>query len=79
MWVMMGCGATRGLAHEGAGDDEQPKGRKRLRGRKGRTAKGNRLKGDVSLSAAAGSTGTVAEWDGTDTGRKKKTKESVAD
>ena len=41
--------------------------------------KGKRLKGDGSSSAAAGSVGTGAEWDGTETGRKKKTKESVAD
>ena len=56
------------------------KGRKRHRGRRWDTAKGKRLKGDGSSSAAEGSTGTVAVWDGTGSGGKKKAKENaVAD
>jgi hypothetical protein len=68
------AGGQRGEAQAEVGKDEEMKGRKRHRGRRGRTVKGKRPKGDGSSSAAEGSTGTVAAWDGTDSGRKKKNK-----
>ena len=53
------------------------KGRKRFRGRRGRTVKGKRQKGAGSSSAAWGSTGTGAVWDSTDSGERKKTREKA--
>ena len=60
----------RGEAQTEVGNDEEFKGRKRHRGRKGRTAKGKRLTGDGSLRTAEGSTGTgvAGGGDGTDSG-----------
>ena len=52
------AGEQRCEAPAMAGKGDELKGRKRLRGRKGRTVQGKRQKGGVSPSGAEGSTGT---------------------
>ena len=65
----------RGGAQAEAGSDEEFKGGKRLpdRGRKGRTAKGKRPKGDGLSSRAEGNTGigVAGGGDGANSGQKK--------
>jgi hypothetical protein len=55
---------TRCEAPAETGKADELKGRKRHRGRKGRTAQGKRHKGGVSPSDAEGSTGTGVAGDG---------------
>ena len=66
----------RGGAQAEAENDKEFKGRKRLRGRKGRTAKGKRPKGAGPPGRAEGSTGigVAGGGDGTNSGQKNKTK-----
>ena len=68
----------RGGARAQAGNDKEFKGGKRLRGRKGRTAKRKRPKGDGSSSRAEGSTGTgvAGEGDGANSGGGKENKKN---
>ena len=74
-------GLTRAMGQGGgaqaeAGNDEEFKGRKRHRGRKGRTAEGKRPKGDGLSSTAEGSTGTgvAGGGDGINSGGTTKNK-----
>ena len=60
------------------GQDDEPKGRKRHRGRKGRTAQGKRHKGGVPPRGAEGSTGTRGAGDGSKSGNGKRKKKRRA-
>ena len=68
----------RGGAQLEAGNGEDFKGGKRLRGRREGTAKGKRTKGAGPPGRAEGSTGVgvAGEGDGTKTGKEKQNKNS---
>ena len=59
-----------------AGKEDESKGRKRHRGRKGNRVQGKRRKGGVPPSGAEGSTGTGVAGDGSRSGKLKRRKKS---